>query len=154
MFAHVDLDVREPHLGHKVGRPHEGAVRPPVGRCLIDDDPTLLPHEVHVQLKCHCQRNVINLWHLKTRRYWLFKKAYRMKNLFNIDNRNAILTIYILDFEQLKCIQFLSRKYYLKNVCFHVNMERVIRGRNKILKEWIIIMFKKHFRLIKHLYII
>ena len=61
LLAHVDLDIRQPHLGHKVGGAHEAAIRPPVGRGLVDDDPGLLPHEVHVQLKCHRQRNVINL---------------------------------------------------------------------------------------------
>ena len=55
LLAHVDLNVGQPHLGHEVGAAHEAAVRPPVGRGLVDDDPGLLPHEVHVQLKCHRQ---------------------------------------------------------------------------------------------------
>ena len=65
LFAHINLYVREPHLGHEVCWAHEAPVSSPVGGSLVDNDPGLLPHEVHVQLECHGQCNVVYFWNLE-----------------------------------------------------------------------------------------
>ena len=39
LFAHVDLDVWQPHLRHEVGGAHEAPVGAPVRGRLVDDYP-------------------------------------------------------------------------------------------------------------------
>ena len=61
LLAHVNLNVRQPHLGHKISGAHEGAGGSPPRGGLVDDDPRLLPHQVHVQLEGDGEGHVVNL---------------------------------------------------------------------------------------------
>ena len=54
------LDIRQPETLDEIGRPHEGAVRPPVGRGVIDDQAALVPRQVEVELEGHRQLDVVD----------------------------------------------------------------------------------------------
>ncbi len=60
-----DLNVRQPQALDKVGRPHERAVRPPIGRRFVDDESAFVPRQVEVELKGHRQLNVVDPAHLE-----------------------------------------------------------------------------------------
>ena len=60
-----DLNVRQPQTLDKVGRPHERAVRSPIGRRFVDDESTFVPRQVEVELEGHRQLNVVDPAHLE-----------------------------------------------------------------------------------------
>ena len=60
-----DLYVRQPQAFDKVGRAHEGAVGAPVWRGFVDDESTLVPRQVEVQLERHRQLDVVDPAHLE-----------------------------------------------------------------------------------------
>lgn len=96
LFAHINLNIWQPHLRHEICWAHETPVTSPVGWGLIDDNSRLLPHEVHVQLEGHCQRDVVYFWNL-----WAKQNC----------SRN---------------IQMIIEFVHLKNVSLHMNMKRAI----------------------------